>query len=114
MEACITITCIAVVLLQRNPEQPREWVLIATWGHYLEALEQSDSQVLLELMVLHEGAYMCAEFTAFAKHLTMCISKELRALLKVVHKAHPGQQALLIDLMQHQPKLLVNKRCITP
>ena len=41
----------------------------------------------------------------------MRVSKELRALLKVAHKAHPELQVLLIDLMQYQPKLLVNERC---
>ena len=39
--------------------------------------------------------------TAFAKHLTMRVSKELCALLKVVHNVHPELQALLIDLMQY-------------
>ena len=51
--------------------------------------------------MLQEGAFKLAEFTAFAKHLTMRVSKELRVLLKVVHKAHPELQALLIDLMQY-------------
>ena len=74
---------------------------MATWGRCLEALEQSDSRVLLELKALREGAYKLSEFTAFAKHLTMRVSKELCALLKVVHKAHPELQALLIDLMQY-------------
>ena len=47
------------------------------------------------------GRLKLSEFTAFAKHLTMRVSKELRALLKVAHKAHPELQALLIDLMQY-------------
>ena len=74
---------------------------VATWGHCLEALEQSDSRVLLELKVLREGACKLLEFTAFAKHLIMRVSKELYALLKVAHKAQPELQALLIDLMQY-------------
>ena len=53
------------------------------------------------MKVLQEGAFKLVEFTAFAKHLTMRVSKELRALLKVAHKAHPELQALLIDLMQY-------------
>ena len=89
MEARVSMTGIAVILLQWHPERAREWVPVATWGRCLEALEQSDSRVLLELKVLQEGAFKLAEFTAFAKHLTMRVSKELRALLKVVHKAHP-------------------------
>ena len=62
---------------------------MVTWGRCLEALEQSESRVLLELKALREGAFKLAEFTAFAKHLTMRVSKELRVLLKVAHKAHP-------------------------
>ena len=101
MEARVTITGIAVILLQWHPEGPREWALVATWGHCLKALEQLDSRVLLELKALHKGAHKLLEFTAFAKHLTMWVSKELHALLKVAHKAHPELQALLIDLMQY-------------
>ena len=89
MEACVTITGIAVILLQRHLERPREWAPVATWGRCLEALKQLESHVLLELKVLREGAYKLSEFTAFAKHLTMRVSKELRALLKVAHKTHP-------------------------
>ena len=74
---------------------------MVTWGRCLEALEQSDSRVLLELKMLQEGAFKLAEFAAFTKHLTMRVSKELRALLKVAHKAHPELQALLINLMQY-------------
>ena len=70
-------------------------------GHCLEALEQSDSCVPLELKVLHEGAHKLSEFTAFDKHLTMRVSKDLPMLLKVAHKAHPELQAQLIDLMQY-------------
>ena len=44
----------------------------------------------------------------------MRVSKELRALLKVAHKAHPELQALLIDLMQYQPRLLVDERHASP
>ena len=51
--------------------------------------------------MLREGAYKLSEFTAFAKHLTMRVSKELCTLLRVAHKAHPELQALLIDLMQY-------------
>ena len=76
-------------------------MLVATWGCCLEGLNQSDSSAFLELKALHEGTYKLLEFTSFAKHLTMRVSKELRALLKVAHKAHPELQALLIDLMQY-------------
>ena len=89
MEACVSMTGIVVILLQWHPEHARQWAPVGTWGRCLEALEQSDSRVLLELKALREGAFKLAEFTAFAKHLTMRVSKELRALLKVAHKAHP-------------------------
>ena len=71
-----------------------------------------DSCVLLELEVLCKGTYKLSELTAFSKHLTMWVRKELDTLLKVAHKAHPELQALLINLMQTQPKLLVDKCCI--
>ena len=64
MEVHVTITGIAVVLLQRHPERPREWAPVATWGRCLEALKQSDSHVLLELKALCGGAYKLLEFTA--------------------------------------------------
>ena len=51
--------------------------------------------------MLREGTCKLSEFTAFAKHLIMRVSKELQALLKVAHKAHPELQALLINLMQY-------------
>ena len=101
MEACVSRTGIAVILLQRHPERAQEWAPVATWGRCLEALEQSHSRVLLELKALQEDAFKLAEFTAFAKHLTMRVSKELCTLLKVAHKAHLELQALLIDLMQY-------------
>ena len=89
MEARVSMTGIMVILLQWHPECAQEWALVATSGRCLEALEQSDSRILLELKALQEGAFKLAEFTAFAKHVTMRVSKELRALLKVAHKAHP-------------------------
>lgn len=101
MEARVTPAGLAVVLLQRHPERPREWAPVATWGRCLDALEQSDSRVLLELKALREGAHKLSEFTAFATNLTMRVSKELRALLKIAQKAHPELQALLIDLMHY-------------
>ena len=101
MEARVSITGIAVILLQRHPEHAQERVPVAMWGCCLEALEQWDSCILLELKALQEGAFKLAKFIAFAKHLTIRVSKELRVLLKVAHKVHPELQALLIDLMQY-------------
>ena len=99
MEARVTITGIVVILLQWHPERAQEWVPVATWGCCLEALQQLDSRVLLELKAHREGAYKLSELTAFSKHLTTRLSKELCALLKVAHKAHPELQVLLINLM---------------
>ena len=114
MEVRLTIMGIAVVLLQWHPEQPREWAPVATWGCCLDALEQLDSCVLLELKALCEGTYKLLEFTAFAKHLTMRVRKELRALLKVALKVHPELQALLTNLLQYQPKPLVDEHRVSP
>ena len=79
MEACITMIGIMVALLQQHPERPREWALLATWEHCLEALKESDSHILLSLKVLCEGAFKLLKFTAFLKHLTMRVSRELHA-----------------------------------
>ena len=102
------------MLLQRHPDHPRQWAPVASWGRCLDALERSESRVLLELKALREGAWKLSEFTAFSRHLTMRVSKELRALLKVAPKAHPELQALLVDLMQYRPKLLVEDRRVAP
>ena len=38
----------------------------------------------------------------------MQVSRALHVLLKVVNKAHPELHALLINLMQYKPKLLID------
>ena len=43
------------------------------------------------------------KFTAFSQNLTMQVTPELRALLKVTPKAHPELQAMLIDVQQYKP-----------
>lgn len=93
MESQVHSTGIAVVLLQRNPEHRLRWNPVASWGRKLETLEQEESRVLLELKALREGSWKLNEFTAFAQNLTMKVSPELRALLKVAPKAHPELQA---------------------
>ena len=114
MESRVTPAGIAVALLQRRPDHPRQWAPVASWGRCLDALERSESRVLLELKALREGAWKLSEFTAFSRHLSMRVSKELRALLKVAPRAHPELQALLIDLMQYHPKLLVDELRVAP
>ena len=89
MEARIQKTGLAVVLLQRNPERRLQWLPVASWGRCLDALELEESRLLLELKALREGAWKLGEFTAYAARLTMRVSPELKALLKIAPKAHP-------------------------
>jgi len=87
---------------------------VASWGRCLEVLEQTESRVLLELKALREGAWKLSEFTAFAPNLVMKVSRDLRALLKIANKANPELQAMLIDLLQYRPKLLVSEDRAAP
>ena len=43
------------------------------------------------------------EFTAFSQKLTMQVTPELQALLKVKPKVHLELQAMLIDVQQYKP-----------
>ena len=54
------------------------------------------------------------EFTAFSQKLTMQVTPELRALLKVAPKAHPELQAMLIDVQQYKPSWAVGGASATP
>ena len=78
-----------MVLLQRDLERPLTWAPVATWGRRLEMLEVDASLVELELRALCEGFWRLSEFTAYARKLTVLVSLELRALLRVAPKAHP-------------------------
>jgi hypothetical protein len=77
-------------------------------------LELEDSRVLLELKALREGCWKLSEFTAYASNLSMKITPELKALLKIAPKAHPELHALLIDLTQYKPKFIVGDRSAAP
>ena len=55
-ESRISKQGIAVLLLQRHPEHPHQWAPVASWGQCLDILEQQESQVMLELKALREGA----------------------------------------------------------
>jgi hypothetical protein len=68
----------------------------------------------LELKALREGCWKLSEFTAFASTLTMKVSPQLKALLKIAPKAHPELHAMLIDLMQYKPKLVVGEKTVAP
>ena len=57
-----------------------------------------ESRVLLELKALHEGTWKMGKFMAFSQQLIMQVTPELRALLKVVPKAHQELQVMLIDI----------------
>ena len=89
---------IATLLLQHHPDKPRTWTPVAGWGHCLELLEKLESHVLLELKALHEGTWKMGEFMLFSQQLVMQVTPELCALLKVVPKAHPELQVMLIDV----------------
>lgn len=52
-------------------------------------MEVEESSVLLEAKALREGCWKLGEYTSFTNNLTMCVSKELRALLKIAAKANP-------------------------
>ena len=54
------------------------------------------------------------EFTAFSQKLTMQVTPELRALLKVAPKAHPELQAMLIDVQQYKPTWAVGGTSAVP
>ena len=89
LESRVTSKGIAVLLLQRDPEHSRRWLPVATWGRCLETLELHESRVMLELRALREGCWKLSEYTAFHPKLSMIVSPELRALLKISNKAHP-------------------------
>ena len=76
---------------------------VASWGHCLEPLEKIESHFLLELKALHEGTWKMGEFMAFSQQLTMQITPELQALLKVTPKAYPELLPMLIDVQQYKP-----------
>ena len=88
METRVSSHGIAALLLQQHPGKPRTWMPVASWGCCLEPLEKMESRVLLELKALREGAWKMGEFMAFSQNLTMQVTPELRALLKVMHRRH--------------------------
>ena len=114
METRVSSRGIAALLLQRHPGKPRTWTPIASWGRCIEPLEKMESRVLLELKALHEGAWKMGEFTAFSQKLTMQVTPELRALLKVTLKAHRELQVLLIDVQQYKPTWAVGGMSTAP
>ena len=76
---------------------------VASWGHCLEPLEKIESHILVELKMLYEGTWKMGKLTAFSQKLTIQVTPELLALLKVALKAHLELQAMLIDIQQYNP-----------
>ena len=74
----------------------------------MDTVEVKESHTLLEAKALREGSLKLSEYTAFAQNLTFRVSQPLRALLKIAAKAHPGLHAMLIDILQYKPKLIVD------
>ena len=114
METRVSSHGIATLLLQRHPGKPSTWTPVASWGCCLKPLEKMESRILLELKALHEGTCKMGEFMAFSQNLTMQVTPELRALLKVMPKAHPELQAMLIDVQQYKPTWAVGGVSVTP
>ena len=114
METRVSSHGIATLLLQRHPGKPRTWTPTASWGRCLEPLEKMESHVLLKLKALREGAWKMGKFMAFSQNLTMQVTPELRALLKVMLKAHLELQAMLIDVLQYRPTWAVGGASATP
>ena len=75
---------------------------MASWGCCLQLLEKLDSHALLELKVLHEGAWKLGKFMAFPQHLAMQATPDLHTLLKVTPKTHTQMQVMLINI-QYKP-----------
>ena len=62
-----------------------------------------ESHVLFELKALREGTWKISKFMVFSQQLTIQVTPELQALLKVVLKAHPELQEMLIDIQLYKP-----------
>ena len=73
---------------------------MVSWACCLEPLEKLESCVLLVLKALREGAWKMGEFMAFSQKLIIQVTPEMRALLKVMQKAHPKLQVMLINIQQ--------------
>ena len=99
---------IAALLLQRDPAAPRTWVPVGGWGRELLPMERLDARVVLELKALREACWKQADICAFVKKgkLSLAVSPELKALLKVAATAHPALQAMLVDLSLYRGKLV--------
>ena len=114
METRVSSHGIAALLLQQHPCKLRTCTPIASWGHCLEPLEIIESRVLLELKALHEGTWKMGKFTAFSQQLTMQVTPELWALLKVAPKAHLELQAMIINVQHYKPTWAIGGTSAVP
>ena len=114
METRVSSHGIATLLLQRHSGKPKTWMPMASWCRCLKLLEKMESRVLLELKALQESAWKMGKFMAFSQQLTMQVTLELQALLKVTLKAHPELQAMLIDIQQYKPTWAVGGTSAAP
>ena len=114
MKTRVSSRGIAALLLQQHPGKPRTWMPVESWGHCLKPLEMMESRILLELKAPHEGTWKMGEFTVFSQQFTMRITTELWALLKVVPKAHPELQAMLIDIQHYKPTWAIGGTSAVP
>lgn len=91
MEVRVAPGGLAAVLLQRDPQAPRTWLPVGSWGRVLLATEQQLPRVVLELMGFREAAWKLAEVCAYTQpgQLQMAVTPELKALMKLAGKAHP-------------------------
>ena len=70
--------------------------------------------MLPELKAVCEGCWKLSDFTAYTSRLTLRIPPELKALLKIAPKVHLELQAMLVDLLQYKPKLVVGGQPVAP
>ena len=114
LESRVSPTGLAIVLLQKDPNSPKSWLPISSWGRRIETAEYGDSKVLLELKILREGMGKLADITAFTSKLTVVVSRELRALLKLVNHANPTLQAWILDVLMYKPTIIVTDISTSP
>ena len=67
-------------------------------------------------MTFREAAWKLADVCAYARpgQLTMAVSAELKALMKLAGKAHPQLQAMLVDLHLYRPRLVAATTKLSP
>ena len=82
----------------------------------MEATERHLPHVVLELMAFREAAWRLADVCAYARpgQLSMAVSAELKALLKLASKAHPQLLVMLVYLHLYRPHLVAATTKVAP